>query len=419
MELHTFTLDADKRRKVQLVAGLEWQPLVPDSFKKRLVPLAGQYRADLYVYRRSDKAMVGFASSDLGAKAGQIPLALLVTESLGSSGRLTNALIALRLSEDKYSYIMVRDGFVLAGYDIIGTEEKIKDQFLSDFSSSDDWETLICPDAWKVRNAVQREVETFFPPKGKLPRTWELRQIKPSRGKFVAKLVIFGLVVYLPYWGYEVWQKARQEAAVAALIASQNAVAQAQRQERISAEPWHGIARAADFVAACQQAFDQVEPIVAGWVFNGFACEGGALTVQWTRGQGYALASYLKERVPTAMISPDGNSAFASYPLQVKVDLSAPKEELPSATARVMQMTDYGPSIGIPVAVKPGPIGPKVVEGAVLPWTDFQFSLSTAIKPLSAVDAISAPGMRISRVSGSIAGSTFKYQLQGTQYAKP
>lgn len=420
--MHIFNLDLGKRAKYQFVAGLSWEPLVPDSFKKRLVPLAETLRADLYVYRRTDKAMVGFASQAGGAKPKMIPAALVVTEGLSSEGSPKNALVALELEEGVYSYIMIRDGFVLAGYDVIGDEQTIRDSFTADLGSADDWDVLICPGGWKVKNSEERDFESFLPIKGKsikIPEAWQLRPIKPSRGKTILKIAIPLVAIYAGYNGFQYWQQGRAAAAAAQAAAEQIQMANVQRQARVSAEPWPAIPRAQTFVGACQTALAGLDVIVAGWTFNGFSCEGGGLSLSWARANGRSQIAILKETLPAATVATDGNSAFMIMPLTINSDPNASREELPNSTQRINQLRDSEGSLGLAIDVKATQVGPKVVEGIPLPWTDFQFALETRLAPEEVVKAIDAPGMRITKVSGGIQDGLFKYQLQGVQYAKP
>lgn len=420
--MHIFSLDLGKRAKFQFVAGLSWEPLVPDSFKKSLVPRAEALRADLYVYRRSDKAMVGFASQAAGAKPKMIPAALVVAEGLSSENNLKNALVALELEEGVFNYIMIRDGFVLAGYDVIGDEQTIRESFTTDLGSADDWDTLICPAGWKVKNSEERDFESFLPTKGKavkIPDSWQLKPIKPSRGKTILKVVLPAIALYLAYQGFEYWQERSKAEALARATAEQVQQANAQRQQRVSAEPWPAIPRAEAFVGACQAALSSVDVIVAGWSFGGFNCENGALHLTWARASGRSQITSLKEMLPSAVLATDGNSAFMVMPLTINLDPNAQREELPNSTQRIYQLRDLEGSLGLAVDVKAAQVGPKVVEGIPLPWTDFQFGLETRRAPEEVVKAIAAPGMRITKVAGGIQDGLFKYQLQGVQYAKP
>lgn len=420
--MHIFTLDLGKRAKYQFVAGLSWEPLVPDSFKKRLVPLAETLRADLYVYRRSDKAMVGFASQAAGAKPNMIPAALVVTEGLSRESSPKNALVALELEEGVFSYIMIRDGFVLAGYDIIGDEQAIRDSFTTDLGSADDWDALICPATWKVKNSAERDFESFLPTKGKsvkIPDYWRLRPIKPSRGKTILKIAIPAIAVYAAYTGFTYWQAARQADAVARAAAEQIQMANAARHMRVSAEPWPSIPGPEQFIAACQAGLSSIDVIVAGWNFGGFNCEGGGLHMTWSRANGRSQISALKAKLPAAVLATDGNSAVMVVPLTISPNPSGEREELPNSTQRIYQLRDYEGRMGIAVDVKGVQPGPKVVEGVPLPWTDFQFALESKLDPDEIVRAIAAPGMRVTKLSGGIQDGLFKYQLQGVQYAKP
>ncbi len=160
--MRVFDLENGKR-PLSVVAGLTWHPLVPDNFKRELKPLSIDLAADLYVYRKSNKSMVGFAKSEDGAKAGQVPIALVIAQCLDEESEPINALVAVEVpdsntnGEPAYIYVLIRDGFVLADGDQVGNEDQIRTRFLSDLSVSG-WDLLIAPEHWKVNKATSRDL---------------------------------------------------------------------------------------------------------------------------------------------------------------------------------------------------------------------------------------------------------------------
>jgi hypothetical protein len=423
--MFVFKAEVARRKRVTFVAGLSWQPLVPDSFKKSLGPLAQELRADLYVYRRSDKAMVGLASSQSGAAVGQVPLALVISEKLLSDGQASNAMVAVELPESggQVAYIMIRDGYVLAGYDRVGNAEQIREAFFADLSSADDWDALICPASWKVGASSERDIAWFLPTKGgtvRIPDFCRLRPVKPPR---VKKLLLIGLAagaVLLADHGYLTWKNYRAQEAARKFAAESAAAAEMLRQQKVSALPWLGIPTALEYANACQRSLDSVDVFVPGWDFTGYVCDGGSLMVSWTRSGKNGLLAAMRNTHPGATIAADGNQASLVGQVPMKQpDPAGQREEPPAVEARIIQMRDYQVVYGVNMVVVADNKSARVVDGVVLPWTDFRFTVDSQLSPESVIQAIDAPGLRINRIAATYSGGLFKYQLQGVQYAKP
>jgi hypothetical protein len=422
--MYQFNYQAGKRA-LQFVVGLRWQPLVPDSFRKNLIPLSIELRADLYVYRKSGKSMIGFAGTDSGARAGQIPLALAIASTLDRESKPNNALIAVSLPEadGRCAYLMIRDGYVLAGYDRVGPEAEIREAFFADLSTDDGWDILICPADWEVNGSTERDIESLLPKKAgvvKIPDTWRLRPVKPSRIKSVLIFAAIAAVSFAVVKGYQWWQQAKMERVAMQIAAEQAQAVELARQQKISTLPWLAMPSPVDFAAACEGALDATKVIVPGWNFTGFRCQGAALSVSWTRDPKSGLIASMKAIHPQVTFSPDALQATISAPIKVEPSASmGVQQDIPPANDRLDQLRDYPLMYGFSLTIAPGQRGPRTVDGVVLPWTDFRFSVEGVISPSSMAVAIAAPGLRIESISGSITSGLFKYQLQGIQYAKP
>lgn len=414
------------KKTLQFVAGLRWQPLVPDSFRKNLLPLSVELRADLYVYRKSGKSMVGFGATESGARVGQIALALMVANALEKESSPSKALIAIKLpnSDNQVCYLMIQDGYVVAGYDRVQPEEEAREAYFADLSTDDDWDVLICPAEWEVAGSEQRDIDSFIPKRGasvRVPDSWRLRPVKPSRIKSVLMMAILAAAAFGVVKGYQWWIQSKQERVAMQIAAEQAQAAEMARQQKISTLPWLSMPTATDFALACEQALDVQSVAVPGWNFAGFRCEGNSFTMNWTRDPKAGLISAMKSRYPQASFSPDSGQATIIGPLQFEPSATkgGSQAEVPSVSERVDQLRDAPLLYGYTLTIAADSRTPRMVDGVVLPWTDFRFTVESSISPRSIVPTIDAPGMRIQNITGSISSGLFKYQLQGIQYAKP
>ena len=430
--MRVFDLENGKR-PLSVVAGLTWHPLVPDNFKRELKPLSIDLAADLYVYRKSNKSMVGFAKSEDGAKAGQVPIALVIAQCLDEESEPTNALVAVEVpdsntnGEPAYIYVLIRDGFVLADGDQVGNEDQIRTRFLSDLSVSG-WDLLIAPEHWKVNKATSRDLMSFLPKKGskiKIPTAWKLKPVSVSlKSAIITTIVIAGLAA-TGYVGFDLWKKTEAAKLQAQIAAQQAAAEESARQEKLSKEPWQDLPRATLFMSSCDAALRRVGVTAGTWSMGEFACEGGLLTVKWERAGGSALVSHLKAMYPNAVLSSDGASATVSTKVQMPSPTGKTGEVLQTVEARTEALRDAKLRFGIPVtfpnkaAAPTSPQPDMPPQAQQTPWTSFDVVAESKLSPHSTVEALDAPGFRITRVEGKLKSGLINYQLKGIQYAKP
>lgn len=430
--MRVFELENGKRQ-LSVVAGLTWHPLVPDNFKRELKPLSLDLAADLYVYRKSNKSMVGFARSEDGAKAGQIPIALVIAQCLDEESEPTNALVAVEVpdsntnGEPAYIYVLIRDGFVLADGDQVGNEDQIRTRFLSDLSVSG-WDLLIAPEHWKVHKATSRDLMSFLPKKGskiKIPTVWKLKPVSVSLISAIITTVVIAGLAAACYVGLDLWKKTEAAKLQAQIAAQQAAAEELARQETLSEEPWQDLPRATLFMASCDAALRRIGVTAGNWSMGEFACESGLLTVKWERAGGSALVSHLKAMHPNAVLSADGSSATVSSKVQVPTPTGKTGEVLQTVETRTEALRDaklrFGIAVSFPTqaAASPSPQTDMPPQAQQTPWTSFDVVADSKLSPHSTVEALDAPGFRITRVEGKLKSGLINYQLKGIQYAKP
>ena len=426
--MQSFEIESGKKT-IEVVAGMIWHPLVPDNFKKDLGPLAEETRTDLYVYRRSAKAMVGLIDAESGAKAGQVALGMIVTNYLEEAeSDPQNALIAMKLPgfPDLFSYIMISDGFILADGDQLGTEEEIQGRFRSDLSA-EGWDLLICPESWAVRKSKAIDLEEILPlvkDKLEIPKTWRLQPTKTPMAATVAKFLIALALLAIPYYGYQWYSQANAEKFAAQQAAQQALQEEAERNARLSAEPWPAIPRAGSFLFACQKSIENMGLIAGNWGVNEFSCEGNKFTIKWERSNTEAWVSHLKSLHPSAVISDDGAFATATTQFNPPPLLNA-EGKIPQMGARIDELRDLenAYAMGVRILAKAANAPPEMDAKGVplpnMPWKNFGVELETQLSPMTALAAIDAPGFRVTKLRGTLKDGALKYQITGTQYAKP
>jgi hypothetical protein len=433
--MRVFELENGKK-PIEAVAGLTWHPLVPDNFKKEFKPLAADLNADLYVYRRSNKSMVGFARTEDGAAVGQVPIALVIAQCLDEESEPTNALVAVELpgvmtgSEPTYLYVLIRDGFVLADGDLVGTEEQIKSRYLADLSVAG-WDLLIAPANWDVKNAVSRTLDSFIPTKGdkvNIPKTWKLQSTSVSLKVPLMGAVLICCIAVAGYMGLERWKRMELEAMQARAAAEQAAEDQARQQQQEQRDPWADLPRVKPFLANCEAGLRTIGVTAGNWSLGGFTCEKGVLSVKWERAGASALVAHLMALHPKAELDETGTSATVSTTLkEIPASLSG-NEPLPPLNSRMAFLRDaklrYGIDITTPnnqknkdaAAQAPAPAAEPAVGRR---WTVVEVTADSKLSLASTAEILDAPGYRVTRLEGKMKNGLITYQLKGIQYAKP
>lgn len=421
---------AGAKKPVEFIAGLVWNPVDVKGFRSQLKSKAAEADADLYVYRKSGKPMVGFTNTSLGANPGQLALGLVICEELiKKRGSLNNALLAFQWpdEDDHCYYLMVRDGFILADGDRFDREEHIRAAFLSDLSAGG-WDLLVCPEHWEIPQAQSQTLKSFLsnpPNKGRWPDEWGLKLVqRPLFTEFLKVILVIGLLA-APVYGYLAWNKEKIRKEAALLQAQQAAAAEAERVRQLMIEPWPAMPSVTDFADACDRALHANGVTAANWSLQEFVCKDGAITLKWDAAIPYALSAQIQAFHPQAQISLDGASATVSYPLAMNQGSGAP-EPLQSSTVNIHRFNDakriYGLQInmlldkngkGLPLG-GPGAPPPPVP----LPWGQFAVDIMGDLLPRLMAAALEGPGFRLQTIQGSFDNGSFKYQLTGLQYVK-
>lgn len=421
---YVFTIPNGKRQQ-KVVAGLTWFPLVPDNFKKELIPLASDMGADMYAYRKSNKSVLGLGKAEDGVQQGMASLGLYVSRYLEEFSADISALVAFQLpgAEDRYSIIIVRDGFIMPEWDKVGPREEIETLFRT-VSSSGDWERQFCPKEWDVPNTEEISLTEILQAdkKGKTnyPDAWLMRPVKPSLAATAFKAFFVLALLSVPLQGYQMF-RADQEKKKQVFVAAQAAAAEEQaRQERLNAEPWKAMVQASDFAKACSGAMNSVGLVAGTWEVHDFICENGSFTIKWERSSGETWVKHMRAIHPSAKITQDG--AFATVTTKLNLPRlegggSAPLRSFQAEVDRLLDLPNEQP-VGVTLRFPPAPPAPPGVVVESMPWSEVKVTATTELNLETAAKVLSSPGYRITKIYGTFKGGVLKYELEGVQYGK-
>lgn len=407
------------KKPIEFVAGLSWQPVRVEQYKKDIAELSKSMNMDLAVYSKNEyTGFVGLGATKDGAKAGQLSIALVVAQALERERAPANSLAVFTIpgDTDTYYYVMRRDGQILADGDKYGPEDQIRSELLEHLSMAT-WDLVICPDYWPIDKAVSRTFESFLTEKDKkisIPKNWYLRPATIPIRKTVVQAVGLLSFSFLVWYGWSTYQTHAQ--AQQAMQQAQEAERQriAMEQANKAVEPWISVHGAMQFASACERAINNVGVIATNWALSEMTCEQRTLTVKFERSIPGALVSDLKALHPQAQI--DASGVFASVVKDLELPEVKPnsEEKAPALASRMEYLNDLKYKYSIPFEVKAEPAATPST-----PWLPIKVSVSTVLRPTTVVPLLNGPAFRVLKISGSMNGPFINYQLSGTQYATP
>ncbi|MBV2236074.1 MAG: type 4b pilus protein PilO2 [Sterolibacterium sp.] len=407
------------------VCGLFWQPLPGATARLRMVELqkmAEEQGFDLAVLRTSGIPQAGFGSQLDGIKPGMLSAAAMISKSLEVANRDRSFLCAMEVPGKKWLYVAQREGVLLHDGDLLGTEEDIRGRMRTDLSLAD-WQTVFAPAHWGISHSVERQFEELLPKKGdkySFKKWWEIRLIRNIWLDLIKnnpKLHILLIALVLFFGGYQLWEHYRLKNELEALE-QKEAAEQAARELAAAEQPWKKQAPAAQFVAACATALNQVNTLWPGnWTPTTASCAEGNFVLSWSRRETGQI-EHLLALQPNAEVSSDGTQAKLTIPLELPAGTN---ETLPKERERLLTMLDFSQRYGIGLTVKDAASSailgqPSLNDGS---WSTLEWKIAdTLLSPATILPVLDAPGLRINKIALSFGEGTMKWTMEGMQYVQ-
>jgi len=406
------------------VSGLFWLPL-PGTLrdhKKETEKLALETKSDLAVWRTTNALQVGLGSTEKGLKPGLLSAAAVVSKTLEvdpGAKDFKDFLCATEVPGGSWLYVAQREGIILPDGDFLGTEDEVRSRMLSDYSLSQ-WNVIIAPAHWGMKDSRERRFEEFLPQKaGKndFKKWWGLAPIKRNLLKTVAPIAVIAVAIAAGLIGYQKWQANKAAEELARLAAEQQGTAVGQPVEH----PWKKLPRAKAFASECMGALSSIKTLWPGnWLPRDITCSGTAFAVVWLR-QPNGWIDHLLAVEPKAALSTDGAMASRTIPLV----LSAGEDEaIPQESARTLQMHSAGQRYGFKIAIS-APSAPPVLPGdtakapALVTWKELAWKVEeTSLPAATLAEILDGPGFRVGRIQGALKGGVITWVMEGKQYVQ-
>lgn len=423
---------AKGKKTVEVVAGLEWHPLLEtgSARSKELLGYARETEADLKLLRINESVQVGLAKKAEGAKKGQISAAALIASELSVIGAGRNSLVALQIPTDldNFIYIVIRDGIILADGDQVASRDEIRSSLTESFAYGG-WDTVVCPGEWGVTNSLEHDFSFYINERTLAkPKNCTLEELQPPVIKIAVLILLLVAVAFSGIYGYQIW--AQKKAAQAFILQQQ--MEEAARGQRPAAahpvKPWPQMAGVESFAEACNTALRSVGLDAGNWQLKQISCTAGTLTVRWEKSGESAWISHLKSTRPNAVIAQDGLSASVTVPAVAPSSGLLTEVLLPQADAR-LRLYDLASRYSMSVAVGQviAPPAPVVLPGQTAPpvmplptvWQEIPFTAVTTLAPTEVALILQSPGLRIKQIDSGIRSGSLQHTFIGVQYVQP
>ncbi|ABO60268.1 type 4b pilus protein PilO2 (plasmid) [Burkholderia vietnamiensis] len=406
----------------KFVTGLHWAPLTsPLKYKKEAKQMAAQWHWDVVAYRReAGGVQAGFVSTSSGAYKRMYSVASTLAGEL--SKQYGNRWIGLfAVSEEKYLFVAVWDGLVVAGTDRIVSRSEARGAFNEIINRHTQGEDRFEDD--KQFAPVELELThtelslTEILSVKKLSREYQLRAITFSLSAAeTRKMILLAVIGCVAWAGYSKWsddqhekiaaRQAAEKAANDARLAQANRNARNKLLEQALAHPWAFAPSARDYAAACESMTDALPLSIAGWLFASAHCEGPKVTITYQRktgttqgtfGQsvGQVLMAYGAQRAkPVLSFAESGSEATITIPIDAPAagdDALLPAFEATSellgtlepANSNDLQIISGMNVTEVPVEIKLPPSAQGASDVAVPSptWRHYGFKFDSVIKP--------------------------------------
>ena len=425
---------------VSFVAALFWQPLAAVSASERsteIRSLAKELDLALFV-EHPDQACAGFSRAKSG-KGKWASLACAVVAALSKENPVKDFIYTAPLSDGRWYYLAQKDGVILSDGDaFFDGEDHARAKFFED-QSIGEWAALFTPVQWGISDArestsVDDLLSVLLDGKGKklkIARSWYLSPVNPSlahRLSIIPKpVLVFGVVSALVVGAYSAYTEYQQRT-----LAAWQAL-QAQQQADVEAPPpppppWIAKPRSDAFVRACLWALNQVTLFPGNWNLGEIHCTQGALSASWTAKERVGWIDHLRAVDARIALAPDGSTASKHIALPELP--AAGDEELPVMGTQMLAMRAVAQRKGFEISITPSPPPPPppIVPGqevasltATPPaptWQSLDWQVQNAFSPEMVLNALSAPGLRVTSLTAAWSGGKLSWSVQGVQYVR-
>lgn len=333
------------------------------------------------------------------------------------------------LGNDRYWFIAAQDGQLSVLSDVTGDREAVcqaLETFLSFDTAAADDRILFCPDGLVPGvSGCERALEELLSGLT-VSRTARLQPVSNRRALFAWSALL--LLVFGGYFGHQQYQtfqdETKQAAARAAFLKAREQLKSATPAVLL---PWKSQPVLQDFVSHCSRRWQAAPLSIAGWRFTTADCTQDAIRFAWSKPAGgtigdfaHRLAHWYPGLAPLFNIP--GSADTGGVAVALSMPLPASPEDAGSMEAQTQRLTHYAQQLRARLSLTEDGAATTRIDGQqlALPFRSFSFTFSTDIPPdrLFNPAQFDASGIRLTRITVSLAQARLHYVLEGTLYAR-
>jgi len=435
------------------VAGLYWERLVSFSGHLRTIRIRGADQGfdSAALWRSNAVLQAGYGVASRGAVPGAKSLAIALCLLAGG-----DALICVKLSDDRYAMVGAHDEAIQAGSDFIGTKDEVRELFESQLEAlttfGHTYKRLIAPSEIH-EGAEDLDLLTSLQSNSKQARA--LRKASPSKdmgllisltkatgpatrrglylGLAVAGLVVIGGIAFYVDQAHNARLREQAREQAAALVAAAKAKADLDAKAvPPPVKPWSQQTTVTNMVALCSAQMNKLPISVGGWMLDNATCQYGTMNAVYLRKDNATDDDFTVALQKTLGLLPNmslnGDQAGVSVGFEVPPKSS---EELIGFDVATSSLSSHFQAINVAatIAIIPPPAAPQGQPPLPPPlWKTLTWSITntnvTAINTTNHLsllfDRFDEPGLRIDSVSVSRLDEPpfLSWSVSGHLYAK-
>ena len=414
----TFTIG-----KQRVVAGMEWE-FVWQKRARELRVMAKAANASHFASLSAKNGML-LGTINLKEKNAPLSLALLLLPVLRKHGE--NVTAVFELANDEYWFVAIAGNELAVLSDVIGTKNTVHaaiDTFKKmngtspvciapvNFFTAYEAETLTLDAALKNISFKQKYAARLHP---------------ASTHKTNTRIAVIAGACFAVWLGWQHWEQVQADKQTALdrkayLDAKQNQWA----KDHQIIKPWVSQPLPADFLSQCSNVWKSLPLSIAGWRIQSAECgedsdSHSILMVRYKRGEAGSVGDFAARLPMFYRVTPTfdipGSASIAQFVLPLPVAKAARQDEalIPSRKALV-DLTTYIQRLQATVVIQKQSLSDKA-HSVALAYQLYHFTVKTDIPP-EHLFAQNFPGVRLTKISLSLAQARMHYAISGEMYVR-
>ncbi|KAF1702975.1 hypothetical protein CSC66_09375 [Pseudoxanthomonas kaohsiungensis] len=403
------------------VSGLTWVALTkPHNFMDEARRIGKQRNMDMVAIREVPVTAGAAAQAGFAPKSPNKKMRGMYSLAAALSGNPTlgqNFLAVFELSADRYAFVAVHNGVVMAGRDIVADRATVEVDFndvfqlLSTESTEEKWTktgVIVAPEDWDYP-AKHMSLEELLPPKMDL-RKYRLHPL--TFGLTIREIALICLACVLligAALGYVHWERRKEQQRTAEATALRLAMEQQKAAQEVAviAKPWESEPGPIALLAACQEYWARIPLSLGGWVFAKGTCNAKGAAATFERPEHGTTVNAFTEAAVGAGFSPPamydmGTSAVFAQALSLEAKAA---DQLQSTTlalqnfTNTMQQASEASGTQFQMSEVPWTPPAEKPDAPAPDWKTTTFQVKTLLSPNQLLAPVTEDGMRIREIA--------------------